>query len=163
MPDTTTMPSSNFLSDLKHVFARWRGKTVAADTVTPVVEANGHDIEKPVVKLDPATGLMVERYYMRGKLHRDDDKPAVIEYDPGTNHVVREQWFRHGKLHRDGNRPAFIEYSASTGKVVLEVFFEDGRLHRGDNTPSAIDYDRETGEPIEYDLRRPGSPPIKKR
>lgn len=160
MPDTTTMPSSNFLSDLKQVFARWRGKPEGLDSAEPIALANGHDAEKPVVKLDPATGLMVERYYVRGKLHREDDKPAVIEYDPGANRIVREQWFRNGKLHRDDNRPAFVEYSASTGKIVLEVFFEDGRLHRGDNSPSAIDYDRETGEPIEYDLRRPGSPPL---
>lgn len=119
-------------------------------------------VEKPVVKLDPATGLMVERYYQNGRLHRENDKPAVIEYDPASKQVVREQYFQDGKLHRSGNKPAFTEYSATTGKVVLEVFFEDGKLRSGGDTPPAIDYDRETGEPIRYDASRPGSPPIKR-
>lgn len=118
--------------------------------------------EKPVVKLDPATGLMVERYYLNGRLHRDDDKPAVIEYDPASKQIVREQFFQKGKLHRGDNKPAFVEYSASTGKVVLEVFFADGKLRSGSDTPTAIDYDRVTGEPIRYDASRPGSPPIKR-
>jgi hypothetical protein len=118
--------------------------------------------EKPVVKLDTATGLMVERYYIRGKLHRDWDKPAVIEYEPTSNRVMREQYFQNGKLHRPNNKPAFIEYSAATGKTVLEVFFENGKLHCGTNTPTAIDYDRTTGEPIQYDSKRPGSPPLKR-
>lgn len=130
--------------------------------VAVAVAADSPPAEKPVVKLDTATGLMVERYFVRGKLHRDGDRPAVIEYDPDSKRVMREQYFQFGKLHRENNKPAFIEYSPGTGKVVLEVFFEDGKLHRGDNAPSAIDYDRDTGEQILYDARRPGSPPLKK-
>ena len=37
-----------------------------------------------------------------GLLHRNDDKPAVIDVD-GTL-----QWRQNGQLHRDGDKPAFI-------------------------------------------------------
>lgn len=151
------MAQSGFLEFVRNLVGGRQRQSAPA--IAPEAEAV---VEKPVVKLDSGTGLMVERYYRNGRLHRDDDKPAVIEYDPSSKQVMREQYFQNGKLHRGGNKPAFIEYSASTGKVVLEVFFEDGKLHSGADTPPAIDYDRVTGEPIRYDASRPGSPPIKR-
>lgn len=115
-----------------------------------------------MVKLDTATGLMVEKFFCRGHLHRDGDRPAVIEYEPDSKRVVREQYFQNGVLHRGENQPAYIEYSRTTGFVKLEVFFRYGKLHHDENAPSAINYDSETGERILYDINRPGSPPIKK-
>ncbi len=154
------MAQTSFLDFFRFLLPRKSGQGArTSDPVEPVEEVS---VEKPVVKLDPATGLMVERYYQNGRLHRDNDKPAVIEYDPASKQVMREQYFQNGKLHRSTSKPAFIEFSASTGKIILEVFFEDGKLHSGDNRPPAIDYDRVTGEPIRYDASRPGSPPIKR-
>lgn len=136
-------------------------KLFRRDPINGVAAEPAAQTDKPVVKLDTATGLMVERYYHHGKLHRDGDQPAVIEYEPSSKRVLREQYFLQGQLHRTEGKPAFIEYSASTGNVVLEVFFQHGKLYRNQNSPAAIDYDRSTGAPILYDQSRPGSPPIK--
>jgi hypothetical protein len=153
----TVMTQTGLFDFFRQIFSGSSRKTAETAVATDEVF-----VEKPVVKLDPATGLMVERYYLNGRVHRDNDKPAVIEYDPTSKQVVREQYFQNGKLHRNTGKPAFIEYSASTGKTILEVFFEDGKLHSGDNSPPAIDYDRVTGDPIRYDASRPGSPPLKR-
>ena len=40
-------------------------------------------------------------WYKEGKLHRENDKPAVI-YDEA------KQWYYHGKLHRENDKPAII-------------------------------------------------------
>lgn len=37
-----------------------------------------------------------------GKLHRDGDKPALINSDAGL------EWFVHGRRHRDGDKPAVM-------------------------------------------------------
>ncbi len=42
------------------------------------------------------------RYTFCGKPHRDNDLPAVIDFD-GT-----QKWYRYGKLHRDNDLPAVI-------------------------------------------------------
>jgi hypothetical protein len=151
------MPLSTFITRLKHLWQRQQGAghDVAGDVISPP-EAS----DKPVVKLDTATGLMVEKFFKKGRVHRDDDHPAVIEYEPQSKRVVREQYFQHGVLHREGGKPAYVEYCPITGHVTLEVFFEQGRLYHGENTPSAINYDNKTGARIMYDVTRPGSPPI---
>ena len=43
-------------------------------------------------------------YYLDGKLHRENDKPAV-EYSDGT-----KEWYRKGQLHRENDKPA-VEWS----------------------------------------------------
>jgi len=159
MRQAVMLPRQKVMSVLQAVIAFFgSGKTRQAPVKTV---KSAEIIEKPVTKLDTATGLMVEKYFRHGRLHRMDDQPAVIEYDPATKRVIREQYFKNGSLHRDGGKAAYIEYSATTGRVVLEVFFRDGCLYQNGDEPTAIDYDRETGERIIYDRSRPGSPPIK--
>ena len=34
-----------------------------------------------------------------GRLHRDDDKPALVEYHSNTN-VKFRAWYKHGVMHR---------------------------------------------------------------
>ena len=41
-------------------------------------------------------------WYKKGKMHRDNDKPAVM-YSSGY-----KAWFQNGLRHRDGNKPAII-------------------------------------------------------
>lgn len=112
--------------------------------------------------IDPSTGYRVTRTKWRDQLHSVDDKPAVIETDPKSGKLLREQYFKHGKLHREDNQPAYIEYSPTTGHVTLEVFCRNGKIYGGTNETYAIDYNPETGEPITYDKSRPGSPPLKR-
>jgi antitoxin component YwqK of YwqJK toxin-antitoxin module len=41
-------------------------------------------------------------WYKNGKIHRDDDLPAVVCYNS------TKYWYQNGKLHRDNNLPAVI-------------------------------------------------------
>ena len=42
------------------------------------------------------------QWYRDGKLHRDEDKPAVVWADGS------KVWYREGNLHRDGDEPAIV-------------------------------------------------------
>jgi antitoxin component YwqK of YwqJK toxin-antitoxin module len=50
----------------------------------------------PAIKNKRSDGRL--EWYQNGKLHRDDDKPAVIFAD-GT-----KLWYQNGKLHRDNDK-----------------------------------------------------------
>ncbi len=69
------------------------------------------DINRPVVfdrQRKKETNLPLLRYtayqiwYKKGKIHRDGDLPAYVDFD-------RKFWYKNGVLHRDGLRPAVIE------------------------------------------------------
>jgi len=53
-----------------------------------------------------------------GKLHRDNNLPAVI-YPDGSQH-----WFKHGNFHRENNLPAIVSFDGSKEWIV------NGKLHR---------------------------------
>ena len=57
-------------------------------------------------------------WWQNDKLHRDGDKPAVIDAD---GHLV---WFQNGQLHREGDKPAKIFADGS-----LE-WWKNDQLHR---------------------------------
>ena len=65
-------------------------------------------------------------YFVNGKLHREDDQPAV-EYADGLKY-----WYQNGSIHRDGDKPA-IEYS-----VGFKVWYQHGKRHREGDKPAAI-------------------------
>jgi len=44
-----------------------------------------------------------QEWRMNGRLHRDNDQPAVI-YPDGT-----QEWISNGRLHRDDDQPAYID------------------------------------------------------
>jgi len=60
----------------------------------------------------------VQEWYKDGKLHRDDDLPAVIR----TN--GKREWYRLGKLHRDNNLPAVVYADES------RAWFVHGKFQR---------------------------------
>ena len=64
-----------------------------------------HNYEEPCI--DGIDGISGKYWYYNGKLHRDNDQPAVM-YNNGTQH-----WYQHGKQHRDNDQPASIN---NTGK-----------------------------------------------
>ena len=43
-----------------------------------------------------------KEWYINGKRHRDDDKPAIV------NHDGSQSWYQNGKPHREGDLPAAI-------------------------------------------------------
>lgn len=50
-------------------------------------------------------------WYNHGKQHRENDKPAVLEYFPDTNFIFEKSWYINGQLYReDSNLPVTIDY-----------------------------------------------------
>jgi hypothetical protein len=81
-----------------------------------------HFDERGLLHREPAEGpallqhsrdgeLYLIEFRWHGLLHRDDDEPAVISYNPGGV-IGHKWWFRYGRRHRDQNRgPAVIIYN----------------------------------------------------
>lgn len=80
-----------------------------------------------------------------GRIHRDDDLPAVQIYKPNSDEIVREEWWLYGRLHREDN-PA-IQYYRTTreGMTVLsdQKWYRGGQLSR-DDAPAVIERDGDT-------------------
>ncbi len=66
----------------------------------------------------------VEWRNAKGKLHRDDDLPAV-EWSDGT-----KCWYQNGKLHRDGDQPAI---EGASGR---KEWYQNGKCHRDGDRPA---------------------------
>jgi hypothetical protein len=68
-------------------------------------------------------------YNKDGKVHRDGDMAAVINYhnDPG-NEAKEEIWYKNGKKHREIG-PAESHYSRS-GALKEEIWYKNGREMR---------------------------------
>lgn len=92
------------------------------------------DDDKPAMIKKDASGKIIDAYwYKDGKLHRDNG-PAVDRGDNGTEKI----WYRHGIRHRDGDLPAYIA-DTETGRVFIEGYYKDGKKHR-ENGPAYIVY-----------------------
>ena len=68
-------------------------------------------------------------YNKAGKLHRENDQPALI-YPDGT-----ELWYKDGLLHRENDKPAVI---ASDG---TKVWYLNDKCHRVGGRPAVINTD----------------------
>lgn len=99
----------------------------------PVVDKDGNqrwykdgklhrEDDQPAVILSDGT----QAWYYLGKSHRDNDLPAIIGCDSGKS------WYLNGKLHREGDQPAVI---SPTG---AKKWYKDGLLHREDDLPAVI-------------------------
>jgi hypothetical protein len=65
-------------------------------------------------------------YYLNGKIHRDNDEPAMM-FEDGT-----ARWYQHGLTHRDNDKPAYITNT-------IEYWYQYGKLHRDNDKPALID------------------------
>ena len=65
-------------------------------------------------------------YQFNGKLHRDEDQPAVIKAN-GSKY-----WYQDGKKHRDEDQPAVIKADGA------KFWYKDGNLHRDNDLPAVI-------------------------
>jgi hypothetical protein len=65
----------------------------------------------------------IQKWYRNGKLHRYKDKPAVIIN--GTY-----EWYLNGKRHRNGDKPACIWNSGT------QEWYQFGQLHRDNDLPA---------------------------
>lgn len=66
-------------------------------------------------------------WYKNGKLHRENDNPAVIY---GRDQV--KQWYNNGKLHRENDNPAVIYYDR------FKEWYIYGQRHRDNDKPAVI-------------------------
>ena len=73
--------------------------------------------------------LRTVSYYLDGKLHRENDKPAVERAD-GT-----KEWWYNGRLHRENDKPA-IECADGS-----KYWFYRGKLHRENDNPAIVEAD----------------------
>lgn len=75
-------------------------------------------------------------WYKNGLKHRDNDLPAIVI--KGSNH---KEWWQHGKCHRENDLPAIIYNN------VTQEWRQHGKLHRENDLPAII---RTYGEKIWY-------------
>ena len=68
-------------------------------------------------------------YYLDGKLHRENDKPAV-EHANGT-----KSWWYKGELHRENDKPS-VEWPAGR-----KDWYRKGQRHRENDKPAYEDVD----------------------
>lgn len=86
----------------------------------------GREGGKPAtVVTNPGTKSVTDHVFgLQGRIHRDEDLPAVIEWsDDGT--LLTEEWWQENKRHREGGKPAIKRYSATTGEVIECEFWVD--------------------------------------
>lgn len=116
------------------------------------------DDGKPaLVAYNPSGDLIFEEYYKDGVLHRENDKPAALIYvEPGI--IRSEKYYKFGLLHRDGDKPAVIIRSLKTGSIIIEYFYKNGRIHRGYQGPAKIVYNEITRNIENQGFYEHGSP-----
>ncbi len=71
-------------------------------------------------------GKYTKVWRWNGKIHRENDMPAVIETDGA------KYWYHAGQINRDGDKPAIV-YADETKK-----WFQNGLLHRDGDKPAVI-------------------------
>jgi len=86
-----------------------------------------------------------ERWYKHGKIYRDNDLPAKIEYRPSGKTIYT--WYNNGKIHRDNILPAKITYKRNI--IIKQVWYKHGKKHRNNNLPSVIRY-KNDGVTVKY-------------
>ena len=65
-------------------------------------------------------------WFKNGKLHRDNDLPAII-FGIGDRY-----WYKNGELHRDNDLPAIICENGD------QFWYKNGKLHRDNDLPAEI-------------------------
>lgn len=66
-----------------------------------------------------------QEWYQNDQLHRDNDLPAIIQNGD-------QLWYKHGVIHRDNDLPAFVWANGYQG------WYQDGLLHRENGLPAII-------------------------
>ncbi len=69
-------------------------------------------------------------WYKNGKLHRDNDLPAII-YKIFQDEED-QYWFKNGKLHREHDLPAVMDQNG------YQCWYKNGEIHRDNDLPAEI-------------------------
>lgn len=103
----------NFSTSTQHIY-----KSKATEEITNNLFIRGY--ERNSMRLNSPE----KEYWVEGKLHRENDLPAVI-FNGQLEHLY---WYEDGLLHRNNNKPAIINGN-------YKHYFEYGKLYK-----SEIDY-----------------------
>jgi hypothetical protein len=76
-----------------------------------------------------SSGICCNVWMLNGKLHRDNDLPAI----ECTTSGLRE-WYIHGKRHRENDLPATVD--GEGGKDRAQCWYLHGLLHRDNDLPA---------------------------
>ncbi len=79
-----------------------------------------------LIKVDDTGTYMDTYYYVNGKLHRENDEPAILMSDGSIEYRIC------GERHREGDKPARITAKGS------ELYYIKGALHRDFDKPAVI-------------------------
>lgn len=74
-------------------------------------------------------GMKIETHVLAdGRLHRNHG-PAKVKYDK-FGHMLLEEWYQYGKLHRDNDQPAVVEYNSKTYEPIRMIWYQYGQKDR---------------------------------
>ena len=98
------------------------------------------------IERDLKTGQAISEFWRdkRGRLHRNNDLPAVIYYDLETGKTIQSEYFFHGRRHRVTG-PAYFLTDPVSDIVYYEQWEQYGQLARYNDTAVVIKRDRSTG------------------
>ncbi len=136
------------------------------DSINKLVLHREDDLPAHIILYKDNKGLYTKReeiyfvnlHYKNGKLHRDNDKPAVYNHieqkDKYLIYSTNEFWFKNGKLHRENNNHALrISFDHDFHLKLLNieniinedhknlhvlVYLKNGLIHREFDNPAYI-------------------------
>lgn len=79
----------------------------------------------PIINGQHVDKYGTQRWYNDGKLHRDNDLPAIIR-------VEYQEWYKNGQKHRDGDLPSKIWACGD------QQWYKNGKMHRDNDSPTII-------------------------
>lgn len=94
------------------------------------------DINTPSMIEIPSQGSKVLKWHREGKLHRDNDLPAIMK--SGTLRSSEDTWYIEGKMGREGDKPSYLRYDDYNGSIHLseEAWHVNGKYHRDRGLPA---------------------------
>jgi len=69
--------------------------------------------------------IFSKRWYKNGILHRDNDKPTILEKITSETHFRLITWHQNGVLHRDNNKPSYLEFWGN-GEIAIASWYNKG-------------------------------------
>ena len=117
------------------------------------------DIIETLVNGEVVKSYIIKYYYKDDKLirieyrnsdyeiHRDEDLPAIISYNPMGNKRLsnegrHEIWVQNGKMYRANDKPNIVVYYPDSNIVYSECWKNNDILHRDNDEPAVIRYYR---------------------
>ncbi len=66
--------------------------------------------------------IIYKMYYIEGKLHKDFDEPAFINYHKDGK-ISSQSWYQNGKYYRDNDKPTHIQYN-NDESITYQIWYD---------------------------------------